>query len=117
MLRSRTAAAFCLAFLIALLALPATARPQPMFGQDGITSLPWLQPPPEFKEMQRKGFHAGVQAAMKDYDKHRDPDLERHKEYVHPKVDRGFVPDYRDGYKRGYNDAFKHLVKSHGQAS
>jgi hypothetical protein len=112
----RTAAVFGLALII-LLGLSARAQPQPMFGQDAITSLPWLQPPAEFKDMQKKGFHAGVQAAVKDYDKHRDPDLERHKEYVHPKVDHSFVPDYRDGYKRGYNEAFKHLVKSHGQAS
>lgn len=113
--KARTAA-LGLAFLM-LSALPRTTHAQPIFGQEGITAIPWLQPPPEFKEMQRKGFHAGVQAAMKDYDKHRDPDLERHKEYVHPKVDRSFVPDYRDGYKRGYNDAYKHMVKTHGQAS
>ena len=76
-----------------------------------------MQPPPEFREMQRQGFHEGVQAAVKDFDKHRDPDLERHKEYVRPKVDRSYVPDYRDGYRRGYNDAMKHLLKTHGQAS
>lgn len=115
--KARTAVAIGSAFLSIALALPATASPQPMLGQAGITAIPWLQPPPEFKEMQRRGFHAGVQAAIKDYDKHRDPDLERHKEYVHPKVDHSFIPDYRDGYKRGYNDAFRHLVKSHGQAS
>ena len=87
-------------------------------GQQGITAIPWMQPPPEFKEMQRQGFHEGVQAAIKDFDHHRDPDLERHKEYVHPKhMDRSFVPDYRDGYRRGYNDAYKHLVKTHGRAS
>lgn len=85
-------------------------------GQNTIT-LPWMQPPPEFREMQRQGFHEGVQAAVKDFDKHRDPDLERHKEYVRPKVDRSYVPDYRDGYRRGYNDAMKHLLKTHGQAS
>ena len=85
--------------------------------QQGVTAVPWAQPPSEFKEMQRKGFHAGVQAAIKDYDKHRDPDLERHKEYVRPKVERSYVPDFREGYKRGYNDAYKHLLKTHGQAS
>jgi hypothetical protein len=116
MRKSRTAAAFGLAFLMMLFALPRTIHPQPILGQDGIT-VPWMQPPAEFKDMQKQGFHAGVQAAIKDYDKHRDPDLERHKEYVHPKVDHSFVPDYREGYKRGYNDAFKHLVKTHGQAS
>ena len=108
---------------IAILALmAATAAPPQVHAaaapQDGIMSnLPWNQPPAEFKEMQRKGFHDGVQAAIKDYDKHRDPDLERHKGFVHPKVDKSYVPDYRDGYKRGYNDAYRHMLKTHGQAS
>jgi hypothetical protein len=96
--------------------VPAQLFAAPAGAQNGVT-LPWLQPPPEFREMQRKGFHAGVQAAVKDFDHHKEPDLERHKEYVKPKVDRSYVPDWRDGYKRGYNDAYKHLVKSHGQAS
>jgi hypothetical protein len=79
--------------------------------------LPWMQPPPEFREAQRQGFHAGVQAAVKDFDHHKDPDLERHKEFRKPKVDHSYVPDWRDGYRRGYNDAYKHLVKTHGRAS
>lgn len=96
--------------------LPSPGPSSAVVAQDGW-SVPWAQPPAEFKDVQRKGFHAGVQAAIKDYDKHREPDLERHKEYVHPKVDRSFVPDYRDGFRRGYNDALKHLTKTHGQAS
>lgn len=96
--------------------LPVPGPSARLAAQDGF-NLPWAQPPAEFKDVQRKGFHAGVQAAIKDYDKHKEPDLERHKEYVHPKVDRSFVPDYRDGFKRGYNDTLKHLIKTHGQAS
>jgi hypothetical protein len=104
---------------LALVAARGYGAGVPVGGQDGITSnLPWMQPPTEFKQMQRQGFHEGVQGAIKDFDHHRDPDLERHKEYVHPKhMDRSYVPDYRDGYRRGYNDAYKHLVKTHGRAS
>jgi hypothetical protein len=105
-----------LAISMGFAVMPAQLYATPAGVQDGVT-LPWLQPPPEFREMQRKGFHAGVQAAVKDFDHHKEPDLERHKEYVKPKVDRSYVPDWRDGYRRGYNDAYKHLVKSHGQAS
>jgi len=105
-----------LAISMGFAVMPAQLYAAPAGVQDGVT-LPWLQPPPEFREMQRKGFHAGVQAAVKDFDHHKEPDLERHKEYVKPKVDRSYVPDWRDGYRRGYNDAYKHLVKSHGQAS
>jgi hypothetical protein len=103
-------------FLVSFAGLPC-AGPLSMASAQTGYSVPWAQPPAEFKDMQRQGFHAGVQAAIKDYDKHREPDLERHKEFVHPKVDRSFVPDYREGFKRGYNDASKHLTKTHGQAS
>ncbi|HEY3705765.1 MAG TPA: hypothetical protein VGL22_11925 [Terracidiphilus sp.] len=96
--------------------MPVAGRASAAMAQDGFT-VPWAQPPAEFKDVQRKGFHAGVQAAIKDYDKHREPDLERHKEYVHPKVDRSYVPDYREGFKRGYDDALRHLTKTHGHAS
>lgn len=93
----------------------ANAAPAAVLG--GQFQLPWDQPPPEFKEIQRKGFHAGVKAAIKDYDHHRDPDYERHKEYVHPKVDRSMKNDYRDGFRRGYDDTLKHLQKSNGRHS
>ena len=107
---------FAAVVLAGSIMLPVAGSPAMLIAQDGVT-VPWMQPPAEFKDVQRKGFHAGVQAAIKDYDKHRDPDLERHKEFVHPKVDKSFVPDYRDGFRRGYNDALKHMNKTHGHAS
>ena len=116
MKRHWAGAVLLLALSAALILVPAKLRAAAAAGQGGLT-LPWMQPPPEFREMQQQGFHAGVQAAIKDYDHHRDPDLERHREYVHPKVDRSYLPDFRDGYRRGYNDAMKHLIKAHGQAS
>ena len=82
-----------------------------------VPAMPWDQPPPEFREVQRQGFHAGVKAAINDFDHHRDPDPMRHKMYVHPKVDRSLRHDYREGFKRGYGDAFKHLERSNGRHS
>lgn len=86
-------------------------------AQDGASLIPWLQPPAEFKEAQREGFHAGVEAAVKDYDHHRFPDVDRRKEYRHPKIDPAFREDYRQGFRRGYDDAIKHLMKTNGQHS
>ncbi|KAA6455716.1 hypothetical protein DYQ86_27250 [Acidobacteria bacterium AB60] len=80
-------------------------------------NMPWDQPPSEFKEMERKGFHDGVQGAMKDYDHHRFPDVERRSEYKHPHVDASVREDYRKGYRRGYDDAMKHLMASNGRHS
>lgn len=98
--------------------LGVSARAAAPAAQEGVTAIPrppWMQPPPEFKEMQRQGFHAGVKAAIKDYDHHRFPDFEHHKEYRHPKVDAAFRVDFRQGFRRGYNDAMKHLIKDHGE--
>lgn len=80
--------------------------------QEGVTAIPWLQPPPEFKEAQRKGFHAGVQAAIKDYDHHRFPDYNRRREYRHPHIDAAYRDDFRQGFRRGYDDAIHHLEKN-----
>ena len=78
------------------------------------TQWPWDQPPAEFKDMERQGFHAGVEAAANDFEHHRSPEPERRKEYKHPHVSSSFQGDYRRGFVRGYEDAYKHLMKSNG---
>ncbi len=95
---------------VGLMVSPALAAPP--VGQQGVTALPWLPPPPEFKEMQRQGFHAGVKAAIHDYDHHRFPDPARRREYRHPHVDPAFQGDFRQGFRRGYDDAIHHIEKA-----
>ena len=80
-------------------------------------NMPWDQPPSEFKEMEKRGFHDGVQGAMKDYDHHRFPDVERRSEYRHPHVEPSLREDYRKGFRRGYDDAMKHLMATNGRHS
>lgn len=80
-------------------------------------NLPWDQPPSEFREMEKRGFHDGVQGAMKDYDHHRFPDVERRSEFRHPHVDASLREDYRRGFRRGYDDAMKHLMATNGRHS
>ena len=80
-------------------------------------NMPWDQPPSEFREVERKGFHDGVQGAMKDYDHHRFPDVERRSEYKRPHVDASVREDYRRGFRRGYDDAMKHLMAANGRHS
>lgn len=103
-------AAIALAAVLILGFAPAAGTAMP--PQQGISAIPWLQPPPEFKEMQRQGFHAGVKAAANDYDHHRFPDYNRRKEYRHPHVDPAFRDDFRQGFRRGYDDAMHHLEKN-----
>jgi hypothetical protein len=69
----------------------------------------WDAPPGEFRDIQRQGFHMGIEGARKDFDHHKAPDVESHGEYRHPPVSRSARDDYREGYRRGYEAAMNHL--------
>ncbi len=69
----------------------------------------WDLPPHEFSEIQRKGFHDGVEGARKDFDHHRAPNVQDRDEYRHPHVDESARDDYREGFRRGYDAAMSHL--------
>jgi len=112
--KSCSAAALGLALGVALAPI-ATSRAYAAPAEGYQVRWPWDQPPPEFKEMERKGFHDGVQGATKDYDHHRFPNVENRSEYKHPHVDPSFREDYRRGFRRGYDDAMKHLMESQGE--
>jgi hypothetical protein len=70
----------------------------------------WDAPPPEFREVQRKGFHDGIEGARKDFDNHRPPNVNNRDEYRHPHVDASMRDDYREGFRRGYEVAMQHLA-------
>jgi hypothetical protein len=69
----------------------------------------WDQPPAEFHDVQRQGFHDGIDAARRDFANHRHADADDHEQYRHPHVDRGLRHDYREGFRRGYDVAMHHL--------
>lgn len=105
--------AFCACLAMSICEAQATQRS--ILAASGLSAQiqwPWDQPPPEFKDMERRGFHDGVQSAIKDFNHHREPEPERHKEFQNPHVHRSFVEDYRKGFRRGYDDAMQHMVSS-----
>jgi ribosome modulation factor len=69
----------------------------------------WETPPAEFREVQRQGYHDGVEGARKDFENHRRPDVENRDEYRHPHVSSSMRDDYREGYRRGYQAGVDHL--------
>ena len=77
----------------------------PTYAQGG-----WDAPPPEFREAQRQGFHDGVEGARHDFDNHRRPDPNNRDEYRHPHVPRSLRDDYREGFRRGYDVAMRHML-------
>jgi hypothetical protein len=86
-------------------ALAAPHAPQPAGYQEAPGA--WDQPPSEFREYQRKGFHDGVEGARKDFANHRAPDPANRDEFHHPHVPRDMKEDYRDGFRRGYEVAMQ----------
>lgn len=75
---------------------------------------PWQAPPQEFNEVQRRGYHDGIEGANKDYGNHRRPDVNNRDEFRDPDdLPRDIPPEmrdaYRGGFRRGYAVAASHL--------
>jgi hypothetical protein len=94
-------------------AQPILASPAPAIAQDHDDHGGWDVPPSEFRDIQRKGFHDGIEGARKDFNEHRRPDVENRAEFRHPHVDASAREDYREGFRRGYETAMNHLMNDH----
>ncbi len=83
----------------------AAPAPQPYAqGRDWDSA-----PPREFNEIQRRGFHDGIEGARRDYGNHRRPDVNNREEYRRPSLPRELIEPYRAGFRRGYEVAASHL--------
>ena len=71
----------------------------------------WEEPPGEFRDVQRKGFHDGVEGARKDAGNHRPPSVENRDEYRHPDVPHRDRHEYREAFRRGYQAGVEHLMR------
>jgi len=96
--------------MIGLSPSTASAAASPQVGVYVQTPGGWDTPPREFRDIQRQGFHDGIEGARRDFDHHRRPDVNNREEYRHPHVDRAAREDYREGYRRGYEVAMRHLM-------
>ena len=84
-------------------ATPAPSQPQ-YEGQGR-----WDEPPSEYRDAQRQGFHDGIEAAHNDFTNHRHRDADDHERYKHPQVERELVSDYRSAFREGYSRAMHHM--------
>lgn len=69
----------------------------------------WDQAPPEFREVERRGFHDGIEGARHDFDNHRQPDVNNRDEFRHPHVDPADQRAYREAFRRGYWVGVRHI--------
>ena len=101
---------FALAALTLALGAPAflTAQYGPPQDRQDQGHGGWDTPPQELRDVQRRGFHDGVEAARRDIGFRRPANAEMHNEFRRPPVPRDVRDDYRDGFRRGYQLAFAH---------
>ena len=85
---------------------------QPGFRQPEPPPPPpqWDAFPNEFNDIQRRGFHDGIEGARHDYENHRPPDVNNRDEYRHPHIGPEMREAYRDGFRRGYDRAMAHRM-------
>ena len=91
------------------IAAASAAQPAPNSGFIQDRDGGWDAPPGEFREIQRQGFHDGIEGARKDFDNHRPPNVNNRDKYRHPHVSASARDDYREGFRRGYDAAMHHL--------
>jgi hypothetical protein len=106
------ALAFALATSGFAMAQPFAATAPAFQDHDRDRDRDWDTPPQEFRDIQRQGYHDGVEGARKDYDNHRRPDVKNRDEYRHPHVPESARADYREGFRRGYDTAWDHLMNN-----
>jgi hypothetical protein len=87
-------------------ATPSPSPAQPAYaGQEGR----WDEPPSEYRDAQRRGFHDGIEAARRDFQSRRHKDADDHEMYRHPPVERDLRSDYRNAFREGYSRAMNHM--------
>jgi len=70
----------------------------------------WDTPPQELQDLQRQGFRDGIVGAQRDFDNHRQPNVNNRDEYRHPRLPAEQREAYRDGFRRGYQRGVDHLM-------
>ena len=64
---------------------------------------------PSSASFRQRGFHDGVEGARKDFENHRAPNPNNRDEFRHPNVPHEMRRDYRDGFRKGYFAAVRHM--------
>ena len=70
----------------------------------------WGAPPQEFREIEQRGFHDGIEGARKDFQNHRRPNVNNRDEFRHPNVPGPLRHDYKEGFRRGYDVGVQHMM-------
>ena len=101
----------CAAFVLLSAPHVYAASPTPLaagFSQDRDD---WNRPDNAWNDIQRRGFHDGIEGARHDIENHRQPNVENRDEYRHPDdVPPPMRHAYRDAFRRGYDRGISHFM-------
>ncbi|HTD95940.1 MAG TPA: hypothetical protein VK627_03400 [Edaphobacter sp.] len=90
--------------------LVAQGPPPPGYS-GGYGQEPWASPPGEYQDIQRRGFHDGIEGARKDFENHRRPNVNNRDEFRHPENVPGHDRRaYKDAFRRGYDMGVQHIM-------
>lgn len=71
----------------------------------------WDRPDNAWNDIQRRGFHDGIEGARHDVENHRQPNVENRDEFRHPDdVPPPMRHAYRDAFRRGYQRGISHFM-------
>lgn len=104
----------CAAFILLSAPHSHAASPSPLasgFAQDRDDRGGWDRPDNAWNDIQRRGFHDGIEGARRDAENHRQPDVNNRDEYRHPdNVPPPMRRAYREGFRRGYERGMSHFI-------
>ncbi len=84
--------------------------PPPGYGPQ-----PWEAPPSQYqRDVQQQGFHDGVEGARKDFQNHRQPNVNNRDEYRHPRFSGPDRQPYREAFRNGYQVGVQHIYNGGG---
>jgi hypothetical protein len=89
----------------------AGAKAQEGPPPQGYYNQPWTQNPDEYRsDIGRRGFHDGIEGARRDFENHRQPNVNNREEYRHPSVGGRDRHEYREAFRRGYDVGVQHIM-------
>ncbi len=89
----------------------SSGQPQPQtVSANGQDRDAWDAPPQGLPEAQLMGFRDGVSGARKDFDKHRELNVNNRKEYLNPHLPPDQRDAYCDGFRLGYERGASHFI-------
>ena len=78
----------------------------------GYYNQPWTRVPDDYRsDIARRGFHDGIEGARRDFENHRQPNVENRDEYRHPDVPHDARHEYRESFRRGYQRGVENMYQ------